>query len=103
MTPPSVNAAQVIQQVRTYMPKAPQANAVPAATAVQTYVPGKAPEIKTTMLDLSMEPRRFISEEDILSAAFAGHKIIRHGKDAIITPLARDAASARGIELIQLS
>lgn len=103
MTPPPAHTAEGIQEVRTYVPKAPQVNDVQAAAALQTYVPGKTPEIKTTMLDLSLEPRRFISEEEVLSASQAGHKIIRHGKDAIITPLARDAASARGVELIELS
>ncbi len=88
--------------IQTYIPKASPPAAQPAP-AIHTYVPTKPTEIKTTMLDLSLEPRRFISEEDVLTAARAGHKLIRHGKDAIITPLARDAASAKGIELIELS
>jgi putative phosphotransacetylase len=103
MTPIAAHAAEAAPKIMTYVPKAPQGSVVQAAPAVQTYVPGKAPEIKTTMLDLSPEPRRFISEEDVLMAVRVGHKIIRHGKDAIITPLARDAAAAKGIELIQLS
>lgn len=99
MIPP----VQAVPEVKTWVPTAQKGNAVPAVQAVQTYVPGKAPEIKTSMLDLSAEPRRFISEDEILHAVRAGHKIIRHAKDAIITPLARDAASAKGIELIELS
>ena len=67
-----------------------------------TYAPVKGPDNKTTMLDLSTEPRRLIAETDVIAAAQAGHKLIRYGKDAILTPLARDAAAARGIELIEL-
>ncbi len=89
--------------IQTYVPKAAQAPAAQPAPVITTYVPKMQPEIKTTMLDLSQEPRCFISEEEVLSAARAGHKLIRHGKDAIITPLARDAASLKGIELIELS
>ncbi len=98
---PAPQAASPI--IKTYVPKSAQQPAAPPAPAITTYMPTKPTEMKTTMLDLSLEPRRFISEEDILSAARAGHKLIRHGKDAIITPLARDAASAKGIELIELS
>lgn len=99
----AVMPTQVVQQVKTWAPEAIKESAAPTAPKVKTYEPGKAPEIKTTMLDLSLEPRRFIAEEDILNAVRAGHKIIRHAKDAIITPLARDAASSKGIELIELS
>lgn len=84
--------------IKTYIP-----NGAQSTPAIHTYAPIKPPEIKTTMLDLSLEPHCFISEDDVLAAARGGHKLIRHGKDAIITPLARDAASARGIELIELS
>lgn len=55
---------------------------------------------KPTMLDLSRESRLLLMEDDVYRAAEDGYKIIRHGKDAVITPLARDAASARHIELI---
>jgi hypothetical protein len=99
---PAVMPTQVVQQVKTWAPEAIKESAAPTAPKVKTYEPGKAPEIKTTMLDLSLEPRRFIAEEDILNAVRAGHKIIRHAKDAIITPLARDAASSKGIDLIEL-
>ena len=54
------------------------------------------------MLDLSLEPHRFLSEDDVLAAVRDGHKLIRLGKDAIVTPLARDAAAAKGIELIDV-
>ena len=92
--PASVQATPALQ---TYVAKA-AAQPAPAPGA-----PPKAADIKTTMLDLSPEPHRFISEDDVLSAARDGHKLIRHSKDAIITPLARDAAAAKGIELIELA
>ncbi len=79
------------QALKTYVPKAAQAASAPQ----------NPPEGKTTLWDLSAEPRRFLSEEDILNAARTGYKHIRCAKDAIITPLARDAASSKGIELIE--
>ena len=85
----------------TYVPAS--APAGPSAPAVTTYVPAKPVETKTSILDLSPEPRRLITEGDVLSAAKDGNAFIRFGKDAIITPLARDAAAARGIELIELA
>ena len=74
----------------------------PQAVELKTYVPQKTPEIKTTMLDLSSEPHCFISEDDVLAADRQKYKLIRHAADAIITPLARDAAAAKGIALIEL-
>ena len=60
------------------------------------------PEAKReTMLDVSREPRRLITEDDVRQAARDGYKIIRYGKDAILTPLARDAAAEKGVELAQ--
>ena len=82
-----------------------------AAPALKTYVPGtekaasapgNSPGTGNSLLDLSAEPRRFLSEEDVLNAARDGYRIIRCAKDAIITPLARDAASGRGVELMKL-
>jgi len=97
--PPTAKTTPVLH---TYVPgsaPAPQ----PAAPVPVTYSPPVSPvEVKTTMLDLSTEPRCLITEEDVQAAAKAGHKLIRYAKDAIITPLARDAAYARGIELVQL-
>ena len=57
---------------------------------------------KETLLDLSTEPRRLITEDDVRSAALNGYKMIRYGKDAILTPLARDAASEKRIELVSV-
>lgn len=61
-----------------------------------------APPRRETMLDLSGEPRCLITEEDVLRAAAEGRSIIRYGKDAILTPLARDAASDKRIQLARL-
>lgn len=58
---------------------------------------------KSTMLDLSYESRCLLTEDDVLHAAKEGCKRIRYAADAIITPLARDAASQRGIELIPVN
>ena len=93
-------AAPAAPELTTYVPGVkPTSAPTPELT---TYAPVKGPDIKTTMLDLSTEPRRLIAETDVIAAAQAGHKLIRYGKDAILTPLARDAAAARGIELIEL-
>jgi ethanolamine utilization cobalamin adenosyltransferase len=46
------------------------------------------------------EKAKLISEETVLSAARNGYRVIRYGKDAILTPLARDAASEKRIELV---
>ena len=96
-TPP----APAAQPLYTYVPKAAPQPAPQAAPNVAAIAPATPPATKTTLLDLSLEPRRFISEEDVLTAARDGHKLIRYAPDAILTPLARDAASARGIELIE--
>ena len=53
------------------------------------------------MLDVTGEPRRLITEDDVRRAAADGYKIIRYGKDAILTPLARDTASEKGIDLVE--
>ena len=69
-------------------PQAPSAQENPAAPP------------KSTMLDLSYESRRLITEDDVRAASAQKVKIIRHAGDAIITPLARDTALAGGIELV---
>ena len=51
------------------------------------------------MLDLTGEKARLITEEDVVRASGNGYKVIRYGKDAIVTPLARDAASEKRVEL----
>lgn len=73
--------------------------------ALQTHAPATpaaqppAPK-RSTMLDISREPRRLLTEEDVRNASRDGFTIIRHGSDAIVTPLARDTASDKGIELV---
>lgn len=62
----------------------------------------RAPEKRNTMLDWSGEARKLITEEDVVRAAGRGITLIRYGKDAVLTPLARDAARDRGIELAVL-
>ena len=90
---------------------APREAAAPkTAPALKTYVPqaqtatppANLPRARTTLMDLSAEQRRFLSEEDVLSAVSAGYRMIRCAKDVIITPLARDAAASKGVELIVL-
>ena len=56
-------------------------------------------EPKQTMLDLTGEKARLITEEDVRSAHRNGYRVIRYGKDAILTPLARDTAAEKHIEL----
>ena len=73
------------------MPVQPAAAAAPAVHAQPK---------RNTMLDVSGEAHRLITEDDVRSAALNGYKIIRYAKDAIVTPLARDAASDKGIEMV---
>lgn len=74
----------------------------PMSTAVpNVYAPAPAAPKRDTMLDLSNETRRLIVEDDVLTAASNGYKIIRYAPDAILTPLARDAARAKKVELVQ--
>ena len=56
---------------------------------------------RQTMLDLTGEKARLITEEDVLSAGRNGYRVIRFAKDAIVTPLARDAATEKNVELIK--
>lgn len=74
---------------------------LPPASAPAPAVPtAPAKPRKETLLDLSHEPRRLITEEDVRLAAREGYKLVRYGKDAILTPLARDTAHEKGIELV---
>ena len=97
--PPAKPAQAALQ---TFTPTPAPADPTAQAAKLQTYIPQKTPEIKTAMLDLSGEPRCYVSEEDVLNADRLKYKLIRHAADAIITPLARDAAAAKGIALIEL-
>ena len=62
--------------------------------------PAPAPPKRETMLDVSREPRRLITEDDVRQAARDGIRIIRYAGDAILTPLAKDTAGEKGIELV---
>ena len=75
--------------------------AAPAAAAPAVYVPAPAAPKKETMLDLSAESRRLITEADVLGAYQNKYKMIRYAPNAILTPLARDTAKAKGIELVE--
>ena len=81
-------------------------------TLCRVIVPGRAPQTepppagrqnpepeRPTMLDLTGEKARLITEEDVLRASGNGYRVIRYGKDAIVTPLARDAARDKQVEL----
>ena len=70
--------------------------------AAQTEAPAPRPaQERQTMLDLTGEKARLITEEDVLSAGRNGYRVIRFAKDAIVTPLARDAAAEKQVELIK--
>jgi len=73
---------------------------VPAAPVLKTApIPQAAPK-RDTMLDISGEPRRLITEDDVRTAVLNGYKIIRYAPDAILTPLAKDTANEKGIEMV---
>ena len=101
----AVSPSSIATPLPAPVPQLPEvpAQAQPAMPGeLKTYVPQKAAEIKTTMLDLSGEPHCLITEDDVLAADRQQYRLIRHAADAIITPLARDAAAAKGIALIEL-
>lgn len=75
----------------------PVAAAAPAKQAAPVV---QAAPKRDTMLDISTESRRLITEDDVRRAALNGYKIIRYASDAILTPLARDTAYEKGIELV---
>lgn len=76
--------------------------AAPQVSAPAVYVPAAAPAPKQeTMLDLSSESRRLVTEADVLGAFQNKYKMIRYAPDAILTPLAKDMASAKGIQLVE--
>lgn len=62
--------------------------------------PAAPPSLPPTLLDLSTEKRRLLTEEDVRCADKNGFKRIRYAKDAIVTPLAYDLARDKGIEMI---
>ncbi len=89
----------------TYVPQAvkPQASEAPPGQPLAAHILKDTSDTKTKLLDLSNEPHCLIAEEDVLSALRNGYKLIRYGKGAVITPLARDVASAKGLEFIELT
>jgi putative phosphotransacetylase len=100
--------AKVASSFAASPPAEVPAPAGPAAAepALRTYVPkaaaGAAPAAaETALMDISGERRRLLSEDDVLLAVRNGHTVIRHAPDAIITPLARDAASTHGVTLTE--
>lgn len=93
--PANAGLAQALGGMLTgQTPVAAAAPAKQAAPVVQA-----APK-RDTMLDISTESRRLITEDDVRRAALNGYKIIRYASDAILTPLARDTAYEKGIELV---
>lgn len=74
----------------------------PIQAAAQSPTPRPAqsePIGRDAMLDLPGEARRLITEDDVRRAAQRGYRIIRYAPDAILTPLARDIAAEKRIEL----
>ena len=79
---------------------------VPQPSAPQDASPQSPPpqcETKTKLWDLSGDPHCLLSEAEVLWAYSNGYKLIRCPKAAVVTPLARDAAFEKGIQLIQLT
>ena len=75
-----------------------RASAVPRSAQTEPAAQA-APVGRDAMLDLSGEARRLITEDDVRGAAQRGYRIIRYAPDAILTPLARDIAAEKRIEL----
>ena len=67
----------------------------PASSAPARSAPG----LPETLLDLSSEKQCLLTEQNVRDAAANGFKRIRYAKDAVVTPLARDMASDKGVEL----
>ena len=78
-------------------PAAPVAH--PELKTAAAPAPQAAPK-RDTMLDLSKEVRYLLTEDDVRTAALNGYKLIRYASDAIVTPLAKDTAAEKGIELV---
>ena len=60
----------------------------------------KPPARKETLLDYSGRPDLLLTEELVYRAAGQGMKYIRLAPGALVTPLARDVAWEKGIELV---
>lgn len=100
--PANAKVATMLASALTAAPAAIPVTYTPApATVPNVYTPAPVAPKRDTLLDFSNETRRLIVEDDVLTAASNGYKIIRYAPDAILTPLARDAARAKKVELVQ--
>ena len=72
----------------------------PGPEAVSS-IPPDAGALPEADLDLSGGKGLLLTEEDVRQAVRKGYRRIRCGEDAIVTPLARDLARDRGIELME--
>ena len=72
------------------------AGGIPAPRPAGTEPPRR----KETLLDYSGRPDLLLTEELLMRAAENGMKYIRLAPGTLVTPLARDAAWEKGIELI---
>lgn len=71
------------------------------AGSLQPAAPGsELPRRKETLLDYSGRPDLLLTEELVYRAVGQGMKYIRLAPGALVTPLARDVAWEKGIELI---
>lgn len=72
----------------------------PAAGGAVPRPAAETPRRKETLLDYSGKPDLLLSEELVYRAAGQGMRYIRLAPGALVTPLARDVAWEKGIELI---
>ncbi len=72
----------------------------PAAGGAVPRPAAEPPGRKETLLDYSGKPDLLLSEELVYRAAGQGMRYIRLAPGALVTPLARDVAWEKGIELI---
>jgi Ulp1 family protease len=65
-----------------------------------TTAPNKAVEIKTPAVNkVHVTSKKLYTERDMIELANAGHKVLLITKQTILTPSAKDAAKAKGIEI----
>ena len=91
--PPLRSPASGFQPMAAH--ESPAANIQPAALPSRP-----AASRKETLLDYSGKPDLLLTEELLYRAAAQGMKYIRLAPGALVTPLARDVAWEKGIELI---
>jgi len=80
--------------------EAPVTPALPVY-ALTSGTPGTA-GAPMTDLDISEGKSLLLTEEDVRQAARNGYRRIRCGEGAIVTPLARDLARDKGVELMEM-